>query len=219
MPHFARYIAVDYSGAAAADHRLPGLRVYGAEDRQPPAEVRPADGRHWSRRRLAAHLLTLLTDPRRTCLGIDHGFGFPQAYLDAYRLPADQPAQPADFAVHRPTDGPNVTVRDVRNGSRGNAAARRGDARRRRRCEQRCRARSIFHFDVPGSVAGSTHAGLPRLHQLRQQLGSRLHCRPFDGLLPPADCSPAAEIYPRLWPMPCRVTTATPISVMPTSAA
>ena len=42
-------------------------------------------------------------------------------------------------------------------------------------------AKSVFHFDVPGTVAKSTHAGLPWLRYLRQKLGDRIHFWPFDG--------------------------------------
>ena len=55
------------------------------------------------------------------------------------------------------------------------------------------------HFDVQGSVAKSTHAGLPWLLYLRLQLGDRVHFWPFDGWAIPAGRSAAVEIYPRLW--------------------
>jgi hypothetical protein len=52
----------------------------------------------------------------------------------------------------------------------------------RRVTEQRVgSAKSVFHFDVQGSVAKSTHAGIPWLLYLRRQLGARLHFWPFDG--------------------------------------
>lgn len=62
-----------------------------------------------------------------------------------------------------------------------------------------CRAKSAFHFDVPGSVAKSTQAGLPWLLHLRRQLGPRLHFWPFDGWNPPDGRSVIAEVYPSLW--------------------
>lgn len=64
--------------------------------------------------------------------------------------------------------------------------------------EERCRAKSVFHFDVQGSVAKSTHAGLPWLRYLRQQLGAGVHFWPFDGWTPPAGRSVIAEAYPAL---------------------
>ncbi|MCF7995645.1 MAG: hypothetical protein K9L88_12480, partial [Chromatiaceae bacterium] len=60
-------------------------------------------------------------------------------------------------------------------------------------------AKSVFHFDVQGQVAKSTHAGLPWLLSLRRQLGDRLHCWPFDGWEIPEGRSAVAEVYPALW--------------------
>jgi hypothetical protein len=74
-----------------------------------------------------------------------------------------------------------------------------GDSRWRRLCEERSRAKSVFHFDVQGTVAKSTHAGLPWLRFLRQQLGAAVHFWPFDGWQPPAGRSVLAEVYPALW--------------------
>lgn len=88
----------------------------------------------------------------------------------------------------------------VRDGLYGNAAARSGDSRWRRLTELRARtAKSVFHFDVPGAVAKSTHAGLPWLRYLRQHLGSRVHFWPFDGWQIPPNTSVIAEVYPALW--------------------
>ena len=75
-----------------------------------------------------------------------------------------------------------------------------GDSRWRRLTEERSRsAKSVFHFGAQGCVGHSTHAGLPWLRYLRQQLGSWVHFWPFDGWEPPAACSVIAEVYPRLW--------------------
>ena len=70
----------------------------------------------------------------------------------------------------------------------------------RRLTEERAgSAKSVFHFDVPGSVAKSTHAGIPWLLYLRQQLGERVHFWPFDGWQIPEGRSAAVEVYPALW--------------------
>jgi hypothetical protein len=56
------------------------------------------------------------------------------------------------------------------------------DFRWRRLTEERSgSAKSVFHFDVQGSVAKSTHAGIPWLRFIRQPLGKRVHFWPFDG--------------------------------------
>lgn len=60
-------------------------------------------------------------------------------------------------------------------------------------------AKSVFHFDVQGSVAKSTHAGLPWLRYLRKKLGDRVHFWPFDGWDAPVYRSVIAEVYPRPW--------------------
>jgi hypothetical protein len=56
-----------------------------------------------------------------------------------------------------------------------NATARAGNSRWRRITELRGRAKSVFHFDVPGSVAKSTHAGIPWLRYLRIRTRDRAH--------------------------------------------
>jgi hypothetical protein len=65
--------------------------------------------------------------------------------------------------------------------------------------ERTGRAKSVFQFDVQGSVAKSTHAGIPWLRYIRQRLGSRIHFWPFDGWDIPAGHSAVAEVYPALW--------------------
>jgi hypothetical protein len=57
----------------------------------------------------------------------------------------------------------------------------------------------VFHFDVPGEVAKSTHAGIPWLRYIRQRLGARVHFWPFDGWDIPDGRSAIAEVYPALW--------------------
>jgi hypothetical protein len=75
-----------------------------------------------------------------------------------------------------------------------------GNARWRRLTEERAGgAKSVFHFDVRGSVAKSTHAGIPWLRFIRQQLGDRVHFWPFDGWDIPEGRSAVAEVYPALW--------------------
>lgn len=79
-------------------------------------------------------------------------------------------------------------------------AARMGDPRWRRLTDEGSRgARSAFQFDIVGSIARSTHAGLPWLRLIRQKLGSRVHFWPFDGWDVPAGRSVVAEVFPVLW--------------------
>jgi len=88
----------------------------------------------------------------------------------------------------------------VRQGACDNGAARMGNARWRRLTEERTgRAKSVFHFDVQGSVAKSTHAGIPWLRFMRQRLAGSVHFWPFDGWEIPAGRPVIAEVYPALW--------------------
>jgi hypothetical protein len=88
----------------------------------------------------------------------------------------------------------------VRDGSVGNGAARSGNRSWRRLTEIRARtAKSVFHFDVQGSVAKSTHAGLPWLRYIRREVGDRVHFWPFDGWDVPSGQSVIAEVYPSIW--------------------
>src|SRR5262249_13575045 len=83
-------------------------------------------------------------------------------------------------------------------GIMGNGAARAGNARWRRLTEERARgAKSVFHFDVQGSVAKSTHAGIPWLRFMRDRLRPHVHFWPLVGI--PAGHSAIAEVYPSLW--------------------
>jgi hypothetical protein len=75
-----------------------------------------------------------------------------------------------------------------------------GNARWRRLTEERVgNTKSVFHFDVQGSVAKATHAGIPWLLFIRQRLGSRFDFWPFDGWDIPVGRSTIAEAYPALW--------------------
>jgi len=57
----------------------------------------------------------------------------------------------------------------------------------------------MFHFDVQGSVAKSTHAGIPWLRYIRQHAEAPVHFGPFDGWSVLPNRSVIAEVYPALW--------------------
>ncbi len=201
MPAFSRYVGIDYSGAETPNASLKGLRVYLAQGKAPATEVVPPPGprKYWTRRGIAEWLVERLAEEAPTLVGIDHGFSFPLRYFELHDLPADWPAFLDDFQRHWPTDADHTYVDFVRDGLCGNGEARKGNSRWRRLCEERCKAKSVFHFDVQGSVAKSTHAGIPWLRYLRRQLGARVHFWPFDGWDIPAGRSALAEVYPALW--------------------
>lgn len=205
MTLFERYVGIDYSGAEVATASLKGLRIYGATASTAPAEVLPpppvppSQRRYWTRRLIAEWLADILEGGPPTLVGIDHAFCFPLAYFERHGLSGDWPAFLDDFQRHWPTDEDHLYVDFIRDGLHGNGAARMGSSKWRRLAELRTGAKSVFHFDVQGSVAKSTHAGLPWLRYLRNRLGERVHFWPFDGWSPPPGRSVVAEVYPRLW--------------------
>ena len=199
---FHRYIGIDYSGAETPTSSLKGLRIYVADRESPPVEVLPPPSprKYWTRRGIAEWLAERLSEDRPTIVGIDHGFSFPLRYFERHRLPPNWQAFLEDFQHHWPTDDDNTYVDFVRDGLHGNGAARAGNTRWRRLTEIHAgSAKSVFHFDVQGSVAKSTHSGLPWLLYLRRRLGGRLHFWPFDGWRVPAGRSTVVEVYPSLW--------------------
>jgi hypothetical protein len=198
---FERYIGIDYSGAETCESSLKGLRVYAADDSNDPREVAPPPSprKNWTRKRIAHWLVERLSEPSVTLAGIDHGFSFPVKYFEKYKLLHEWQSFLDDFQKHWPTDEDNTYVDFVREGECGNGAARCGDSRWRRITEVRAGAKSVFHFDVPGSVAKSTHAGIPWLRFLRMHARDRVHFWPFDGWKVPPGKSAVVEVYPALW--------------------
>lgn len=157
-----------------------------------PAQVRDMQGG-------AEWLLERLSEGPATLLGIDYGFSFPARYFERHGLPPDWPSFLEDFPLHWPTDE-EIYVDFVRDALAGNTAARTGDPRWRRATELRARtAKSVFQFNVQGSVAKSTHAGIPWLRYIRQRAEGRVHFWPFDGWSVPPGRTAVAEVYPSLW--------------------
>ena len=201
-PIFKRYIGIDYSGAQTPRQSLKGLRIYEADQVNLPREVGPPPSprKYWTRREIAEWLVKRLSENTLALVGIDHGFSLPLKYFKKHGLPLDWPAFLDDFQQHWPTDDDLTYVDFVRDGVCGNGSARCGNRRWRRLTELRTRtAKSVFHFDCQGSVAKSTHAGIPWLRYLRRHLGTRIHFWPFDGWSVPPDRSVIAEVYPALW--------------------
>jgi hypothetical protein len=199
---FARYIGIDYSGAKTPIASLKGLRVYVAKATSSPIEALPPPSprKYWTRKGIAAWLIERLSEDVPTLVGIDHAFSFPKHYFDAHGVQPDWPAFLDDFQQHWPTDDDHTYVDFIRDGTKGNGAVRMGDRRWRRLTEEWAGgAKSVFHFDVQGQVAKSTHAGIPWLRFIRNELGPRVHFWPFEGWDIPSGRSAIAEVYPALW--------------------
>ncbi len=197
MSVFRRYIGIDYSGAGTSAKGLSGIRVYISYPECEAVEVLSQNGRsrYWSRRGLALWLNEIIKDGTPTITGIDHNFSFPKQYFDKYGLACNWDIFLKDFCEHWPTDMDDVTVRELRAGS-----DRTGQSRWRRISEMRTgKAKSVFHFDVPGTVANSSHAGIPWLNYIRKTAGESLHFWPYDGWDVPEGKSVMVEAYPSLY--------------------
>lgn len=194
---FDLHVGIDYSGAETPQSRLSGLQVFATDGRAEPAAVAPPLAprmKRWSRAEVAAHLVQLAGSGTRFFCGIDHAFSFPEAYFERNRL-SSWDAFLRDFAAHWPTHETGAWVSRLREGN-----PRTGLATEYRLAERWTpSAKSVFLFDVQGSVATSTHAGLPWLLHLRQHAAGRVHFWPFDGWDIPAGASVVAEVYPAIF--------------------
>ena len=201
MSSFERYIGIDYSGAEAPTSSLKGLRVYQADRASSPVEVQPPPSprKYWTRRGIAEWLVERLSEDQPTIVGIDHAFSFPLRYFEVHHIPPDWQIFLDDFQRHWPTDEDNTYVQFVRDGLCGDGKARSGETRWRRLTEVRTgRAKSVFHFDVPGSVAKSPcRIAVAALHSATGKgTGPFLALRRLGN---PGGRSAIVEVYPSLW--------------------
>jgi len=202
MAQFQRYIGIDYSGAETPDSGCKGIRVYAAEAKGAPLQIPPPPSlrRYWTRRGLAEWLCQELEADVPTLVGIDHGFSFPIEYFDRYRIPHDWPGFLLDFQKHWPTHETHTYIDFIREGVMGEGWKRMGENTWLRLTERwTATAKSVFQFDVQGSVAKSTFAGLPWLLYLRNWCKRPVHFWPFDGWEVPPGKSVVTEVYPSLW--------------------
>ena len=212
MTGFELFIGIDYSGAETPNSRLPGLQVYAA---RPSATVpvrwaspTPSNNGqrvNWTRREVAERLRDEVRSGRCLLVGIDHGFSFPISYFARYGLKG-WPEFLADFVKHWPTHLDHVYVDFVRDGSvhrQGKAPApgQRVGSKDEFRLTERwtSSAKSVFQLDGQGTVSKSTHAGIPWLKWLRDDLGDAVHFWPFDGWVPPSGKAVIVEVYPSIF--------------------
>ncbi len=202
MGSFVRYVGIDYSGAATPEAGLSGLQVYVTDQARGTHSVHASGEqekrkRRWSRQTVFEWLCEEIAERGPSLIGVDHAFGFPESYLDRYRLRSWQHFL-RDFVQAWPTHEAEQTVEVVRQQQRGDGK-RIGTPTELRLTERwTTSAKSVFQFDVQGQVAKSTHAGLPWLYRLQKKFRDRLHCWPFDGWEIPPGKSVIAEVYPSL---------------------
>jgi hypothetical protein len=196
---FDLHIGIDYSGRETPTSRTPALQVYAVSGEEEPMAIRPRNAlprsnRNWCRKEIAEWLIEQGKSGRRFIAGIDHGFSFPLSYFKKYNLQTWLGFLD-DFCQHWPTDDDHTYVDFIRE----KLPERTGSASDLRLTEKwTSSAKSVFLFDVQGSVAKSTHAGIPWLRQIRQAVGNAVQFWPFDGWKLPENRSVIVEVYPSL---------------------
>jgi hypothetical protein len=192
LPAYAAWVGMDYSGAGEPDEPQTGIRVFRAHGNAVPEECFPQPGVGWSRAELYRWIRRAADAGVPILIGIDHALSLPAGYATRKRLHTwDGILRHA--RKNWPTD--RMSVRAARDRvpfppvSEGYRLCDRWTAS----------AKSLFHFDVPGSVAGSTAGGLAWMDHLRRHCRDSVHFWPFDGWLPEAGKSVIAEVYPSLW--------------------
>lgn len=195
---FENHIGIDYSGAAKPRTRSATIQAYqSCQSATPRCVASPASTenrkRNWNRLELFDWMVNQFEQTRPIIIGIDHGLSFPISYFNRHQLDSwDEFLE--DFAIHWPTDHPEATVEQFRTTS-----TRVGTNDELRITEQwTSSAKSVFQFDIQGSVAKSTHAGLPFAYCLRNTV-PKVHFWPYDGWEIPPDTSVFTEIYPSIF--------------------
>jgi hypothetical protein len=200
---FELHIGIDYSGRETPTSPTAALQVYAAFDTEEPRRILSPSStektyKNWCRKEIAEWLIEQAHKNITFIAGIDHGFSFPLNYFERYRL-SSWPQFLDDFCKHWPTDQEHTYVDFIRD-RKGGPPDRTGSNKDLRLTEKwTSSAKSVFQFDVQGSVAKSTHAGLPWLRRIKSEVGEKVHAWPFDGWTVPDGKSAVAEIYPSIF--------------------
>lgn len=200
---FDLHIGIDYSGRETPTSRTPALQVYTAFDIKEPQRILSPSStektyKNWNRKEIGEWLIEQARKNITFIAGIDHGFSFPINYFEQYGLKSWRQFLD-DFCEHWPTDDEHTYVDFIRDRDEG-PPDRTGSNKDFRLTEKwTSSAKSVFQFDVQGSVAKSTHAGLPWLRRIRNEVGDRIHVWPFDGWNVPDGKSVIVEVYPSIF--------------------
>lgn len=199
---FDHYIGIDYSGAGRADERQPGIKVYTASCGAPPSKLDSPDGppaKNWSRKGLANWLLETLDGGGRTIIGIDHAFSLPESALEILAVDTWERLLEHTWDCWRTHERP---VREAFEAcGLTEQYSRVLDEGRGLRLTEKWvgGAASPLVFTGMQNVGHSTHAGLPWLRKLRQELGDQITFWPFDSFERRGSRHVVAEVYPALF--------------------
>lgn len=200
---FDLHFGIDYSGRETPTSRTPALQVYASFDHEEPRRILSPSStektfKNWCRKEIAEWLIEQARKNITFIAGIDHGFSFPETYFTRYGITSWSQFLD-DFCRYWPTDDDHTYVDFIRHSEDG-PPDRTGSNKDFRLTEKwTSSAKSVFQFDVQGSVAKSTHAGIPWLRRIRDEVGDKVHFWPFDGWKIPKEQSVIAEVYPSIF--------------------
>ena len=200
---FDLHIGIDYSGRETPLSRTTALQVYAAFDTEEPRRILSPSStektfKNWCRKEIAEWLIEQARRNFRFIAGIDHGFSFPINYFERYKL-TSWPQFLDEFCEHWPTDDDHTYVDFIRDRDEGPPDRTGAPSDLRLTEKWTSSAKSVFTFDVQGSVAKFTHAGIPWLRRIREEVGDKVHSWPFDGWDVPDGKSVIAEVYPSIF--------------------
>ncbi len=202
IPHmiFDLHIGIDYSGRETPTSRTPALQVFASFDGEEPRQMSSPTSpkkffKNWCRKEIAEWLVETARKNVTFIAGIDHGFSFPITYFQRYGL-TSWAAFLDNFCQHWRTDKEHTYVDDI---CEKNPARTGGNDEFRLTERWSSSAKTVFKSDVQGSVAKSSHAGIPWLRRIKQSVGDRVHFWPFDGWEVPDGKSVLVEVYPSLF--------------------
>ena len=208
---FARFVAVDWSGARGPGYGGIAVARCGAGGGQPEL-VAPPDGRHWRRTDVLAWMLAAMDGPP-TLFGFDFAFALPFCDRGSYLPPgvfaAATPralwqwvdatcAGDPDFFAGRLIDMPALAGLFWSAGKRPA-----GFAERLRLSDRTCRdaglgrPQSVYKLIGAAQVGKGSLAGMRFLHALCQAAGDRIAVWPF--AVPEGQRHVCCEIYPGLF--------------------
>lgn len=198
MPLFERYIGIDYSGAAEPDKPVNGLRVFVAGRERAPEQERDDQARSglWSRERLAVWLRDRLQEEVPTIVGIDHAFSYPLEAMDGV-APENWDGFLEWFEARWLTR--KATVRECLGPHEKTLTAHKETLRLTDRWAPTAMPLCSGWEGKGPNVFFSTHAGIPWLRWLRQEMVGTIDFWPFDGFEVRPGRSVVAEVYPRIF--------------------
>ena len=206
---FDLHIGIDYSGRETPTARTPALQVYASFDTEEPRRILSPSStektfKNWCRKEIAEWLIEQAKKNITFIAGIDHGFSFPISYFERYRLKSWSDFLDG-FCEHWPTDADHTYVDFIRGEGPPDRMGKNTDLRLTEKLTEEwtqkrtSSAKSVFKFDGQGAGTKSTHAGIPWLRRIRNEVGAEVHFWPFDGWQVPKKKSVIAEISPSIF--------------------